>query len=76
VSIGGARIDRLWAFAPPTGAACSVTLLSHVDRCCVALSADTAAVRDHALLAGCLAEGFHEVCGVAPDLYEPSTTAA
>jgi WS/DGAT/MGAT family acyltransferase len=65
VSIGDARIERLWAFAPPSGAACSVTLLSHVDRCCVALSADTTAVKDPGLLANCLEASWSQVSELA-----------
>ncbi|HEX6239199.1 MAG TPA: wax ester/triacylglycerol synthase domain-containing protein [Acidimicrobiales bacterium] len=42
--VGGARIERLAAFAPPTGAAFSVTLVSHGEDCEVAVMCDTAAV--------------------------------
>ena len=41
--VGGARIERMWAFAPPTGAAVSVTLLSHVDTACISVLSDLAA---------------------------------
>jgi WS/DGAT/MGAT family acyltransferase len=61
--VGGARIDRLWAFAPPTGAALSVTLLSHLDTACVALVCDRAAVADPALLRTCMEGAFDEVLG-------------
>lgn len=59
--VGGARIDRLWAFAPPTGSALSVTLLSHLDTCCVGVLSDLAAVPDPSALVACLEEGFDEV---------------
>ena len=61
--VGGARIDRLWAFAPPTGAALSVTLLSHLDTACVGLVCDRAAVEDPALLTTCLEHALDEVLG-------------
>ncbi len=62
--LGGARIDRLWAFAPPTGAAVSVTLLTHGDRACVAVLADTAAVPDPQLLVTCLESAFEQVAAL------------
>ena len=58
--VGGARIDRMWAFAPPTGAAISVTLLSHLDTVCVGVVSDLAAVPDPALLVECLEHGFDD----------------
>jgi WS/DGAT/MGAT family acyltransferase len=63
--VGGARIERMWAFAPPTGAAFSVTLLSHLETCCVAVATDPAAVSQPELLAGCLETAFDEVLALA-----------
>jgi hypothetical protein len=57
----GCRVERMWAFAPPTGAALSVTLLSHVDTCCIAVNADRDAVQDPELLQSCFASAFDEV---------------
>jgi WS/DGAT/MGAT family acyltransferase len=59
--LGGARVDRLWAFAPPTGAALSITLVSHLEQACVGILADTAAVTDPQGLRACLAAGFDDV---------------
>ena len=59
--IAGARVDRLWAFAPPTGAALSVTLLSHLDTCCIALLCDRHAVARPELMRACLLESLDEV---------------
>lgn len=56
--LAGARVDRLWAFAPTAGAAYSVTLLSHAGTACVALSADRAAVADPDALSACLADAL------------------
>jgi WS/DGAT/MGAT family acyltransferase len=69
VFLGGAEVLSMWAFAPPTGAALSITLLSHVENCCVAVLCDTKAVADPALLRNCLAHGFDEVaaCGAATE---------
>jgi WS/DGAT/MGAT family acyltransferase len=62
--VGGARIERMWAFAPPTGAALSVTLLSHVDTACVGIVCDVAAVPDPALLHTCLQTAFEEMLAI------------
>jgi diacylglycerol O-acyltransferase / wax synthase len=62
--LAGARLDRLWAFAPTAGAACSVTLLSHAGTACLALSADRAAVADPDGMTACLAAALDEVRAV------------
>jgi len=63
----GARVDRLWAFAPPTGAALSVTLVSHLDTCCLGLLSDTQAVGDHELLRACFDSSLAEVLQLGPE---------
>ena len=62
----GAEVERLWAFAPPTGAAMSITLVSHQDTACIGLAADRAAVEDPDLLAACLERAVDEVLALAP----------
>ena len=75
--LGGARIDRMWAFAPPTGAAMSITLLSHVDTACVGIVSDLAAVTDVDLLVTCLDSAFEEVLAIgAPALATVPTATA
>jgi hypothetical protein len=59
--VGGARIERMWAFAPPTGAAVSVTLLSHLDTACISVLSDLMAVPDPDLLLTCLESAFDEI---------------
>jgi WS/DGAT/MGAT family acyltransferase len=59
--LGGSRVDRLWAFAPPTGAALSITLVSHADTACVGIAADRTAVSDPELLTTCVERAFDEV---------------
>jgi WS/DGAT/MGAT family acyltransferase len=61
VFTGGARIDRMYAFAPTAGAAVNVSLISHCDTCCVGVVVDTTAVPDAALLVDCLRLGFEEM---------------
>lgn len=59
--LAGARVERLYAFAPPSGAAMNVSLLTPGRRACVGVNLDSAAVPDPAKLASCLEEGFYEV---------------
>jgi diacylglycerol O-acyltransferase / wax synthase len=61
VYAGGARVDRLYAFAPPAGAAFNVALISHIDICCVGMVIDTTAIPDPDQLLDCLRRGFDEV---------------
>lgn len=60
----GAEVLRVYPFAPPSGAALSVALLSHGDRCCVGVNADTDAIDDPASLVGCLREAFDRVISI------------
>jgi len=59
--LAGAEVVRQYAFAPPSGAALSIALLTHVDQCCVGINADTDAVPDPEVMTACLREGFAEV---------------
>ena len=54
VFIGGARVDRLYAFAPTAGAAVNVSLISHCETCCIGVVIDTTAVPDPDVLLDCL----------------------
>ncbi len=59
--LAGAEVVRQYAFAPPSGAALSIALLSHLDQCCIGINIDTAAVPDPEVMTLCLREGFAEV---------------
>jgi diacylglycerol O-acyltransferase / wax synthase len=61
VYVGGARVERFYAFAPPSGASLNVALISHIETCCIGIVVDTAAVPDADVLVECLREGFAEV---------------
>ncbi|MDE1673902.1 wax ester/triacylglycerol synthase domain-containing protein [Nocardia gipuzkoensis] len=62
--IAGARIDRMYAFAPTIGTALNVTLTSHAGTCYVGINADTAAIPDMETLTECLTAGFATVLGL------------
>ncbi len=61
VYLAGAEVTREYAFAPSSGAAFSVALLSHGDQCCIGINIDTTAVSDADGLVACLREGFDDV---------------
>ena len=57
----GARVERLYAFGPPSGAAFNITLISHNETCCIGIVIDTTAVPDPDVLVDALRAGFDEV---------------
>jgi len=63
--LAGARLQRFYAFAPPSGAAVNVALLGVADRGGVGVDIDTAAVPDGPVLARELRRGFDEVLALA-----------
>src|SRR5262249_12902198 len=63
--LGGAEIQRIYAFGPLSGTSTNVTLLSHSGTCCIGVNVDTAAVPDHDVLVGDLRASFGEVLTLA-----------
>jgi diacylglycerol O-acyltransferase len=61
VFVAGAQVDGFYAFAPPSGSAVNVTLMSHCNQCCIGIVTDAAAVTDPDILVECLREGFAEI---------------
>jgi diacylglycerol O-acyltransferase / wax synthase len=72
--LAGVAVVREFAFAPPSGAAFSAALLSHVDTCTLGLVIDTAAVPDPDALVSCMAAGFEEVLEVGRDASSVAAT--
>lgn len=70
VYLAGAEVTHEYAFAPPSGAAFSVALLSHGDQCCIGINIDTTAVPDADELIACLREGFDDVLSVGSQQVE------
>ena len=46
VYLAGARLDRVFAFGPLSGAAVNFTLISHCGTCCIGVNSDSVAVPD------------------------------
>jgi WS/DGAT/MGAT family acyltransferase len=70
--LAGSRVDHFYAFAPPSGAALNVSLVTPAGRACIGVNVDTAAVPDSAKLATCLEEGFDEIFRLGPTRPEKS----
>jgi WS/DGAT/MGAT family acyltransferase len=68
--LAGSRVDGFYAFAPPSGAALNVSLVTPAGRACVGISVDTAAIPDSPKLAASLEEGFAEIFGLGRSLDE------
>ncbi len=60
-SLAGAGLTRLYAFAPLSGAALNVALVSHVGLACIGLNCDRAVIDDPDVLVACVHDGFDEV---------------
>jgi diacylglycerol O-acyltransferase len=65
VFLAGARVERLYPFAPLPGCPAMITLVSHGDTCCVGVNYDPAAFTDGGLFLACLESGFSEVLALA-----------
>jgi WS/DGAT/MGAT family acyltransferase len=64
VYLGGAQIERFYAFGPTIGAAANITLMSYRDACYVGVTSDGGAVPDPDAFLECLVEGFAEIVAV------------
>jgi WS/DGAT/MGAT family acyltransferase len=65
VYLAGAKIERMFPFGPPAGAAVNVTLYSYDGACQIGVNCDRAAVPDAELLSECLERGFDELLAAA-----------
>lgn len=65
VYVGGARVESQFAFAPMTGAAANIALLSYENDLNVGINTDPAAVPDPETLVDCLSGGFAEIARFA-----------
>lgn len=65
VFIAGSRVTRLISFAPKSGAALNIGLLSYNGRAEIGINIDCDAVPDHDVLVRCFKESFEEVIATA-----------
>ena len=65
VYLGGARVERQYAFGPTIGTAVNVTLLTYVDTCALGVDVDTGSIPYYDVFHECLVAGFDEVLALA-----------
>lgn len=71
VYLAGARIERIYPYAPLPGCAAMITMFSHgASEVCVAANLDAAAVEPDEFT-GCLVDGFAEVLDLVPGAARP-----
>ena len=58
--LAGARVRRMFTFAPTSGCALSVMLVTHQQTACIGFNFDTSAVTDPDLMGRCLSEAFSD----------------
>jgi WS/DGAT/MGAT family acyltransferase len=61
VYLAGAKVERLYPFAPLPGGAAMITLVTHGEVACIGATIDPAAITEIELFKRCLVEGFDEV---------------
>lgn len=66
VYLAGARVTRLYPFAPLPGVAGMITLVSHGEHCCIGLNLDARAIAEPDRLIRALRASFDEVLALAP----------
>ncbi|UTI65400.1 WS/DGAT domain-containing protein [Paraconexibacter antarcticus] len=66
VFLAGAKVERMYGYAPLPGCAAMIVLFSHADLCCVAVNLDPAAITEPERFGRCLVEGFGEVLDLVP----------
>jgi hypothetical protein len=71
VYFAGAKIERMYPFAPLPGCAAMIALVTHGDTCCVGTNLDPAAITEPDRFARCLADGFAEVLALHPGAAAP-----
>jgi hypothetical protein len=70
--LAGARIERVYPFAPLPGCAAMIMLVTHGDTGCVGANLDAAAITHPDLFTRCLADGFSEVLSLHPHSGTPT----
>jgi diacylglycerol O-acyltransferase / wax synthase len=63
--VAGAELERLYPFAPLSGTAANIALLSHCGTCCIGINTDAIAVPDTADFVKSIEAGFGEVLALA-----------
>jgi WS/DGAT/MGAT family acyltransferase len=73
--LAGARIERIYPFAPLPGCAAMITLHTYREICSIGANLDAAAITDPGLFGRCLLNGFAEVLSLRPGAATPRLLA-
>lgn len=73
--LAGARIERIYPFAPLPGCAAMICLHTYREMCSIGANLDAAAITDPAAFARCLRDGFAEVLHLSLNAVEPAVIA-
>jgi WS/DGAT/MGAT family acyltransferase len=71
VYLAGARVERMYPYAPLPGCAAMITVVTHGQIACVGANFDAASFTEAELFVRCLVGGFAEVLELVPDAPEP-----
>lgn len=73
--LAGAKVERIYPFAPLPGCAVMATLVTHGPVACLGINYDAAAITDPHLFADCIIHGFTDVLALAGDTHRPTHRA-
>ena len=73
--LAGARIRRMYPYAPLPGCAAMITLVTHGTVGCVGVNYDAASFTEPELFIRCLLDGFSEVLALHPNSAKPESRA-
>ncbi len=59
--LSGSKVEALYAFAPLSGTAANITLLSHCDTCCIGINTDPQAIPDTKRFKKSIRQGIREI---------------
>lgn len=71
VFLAGAKIERIYPFAPLPGCAAMISMVTHGETCCIGANIDAAAISDQEVFAQSMVDGFAEVLALYPDAADP-----
>lgn len=75
IYLAGARIERMYPYAPLPGCAAMITLVTHGDIGCVGINYDAASFTEPELFIQSLLDGFSEVLALKPGAGKPTSRA-
>jgi hypothetical protein len=69
--LAGARVERVYPYAPLPGCPAMITMVAHGDTGCVGINFDPVAFTEPDTFLRCLSDGFNEVLSLQPNHAQP-----